>query len=215
VFVGHTTGKKKPHRILNLPKVAQVQVVESAQMLLVLSDRTLWDYSLDVVNGKPESQPLGRRVQSHVPFFYVGRSLQRLLICVPRVSALKSTITVFEPIGNGVATITNNDSNENSGGGDPMASGTNDSSLANSNNHSGNDASLSKYHRRKTLGLLDRMVQLRMGSQLQSDVRLKQLKDFYVPSEVWAIELSPSKILITTSRGMIMVDMKTDQPQRK
>ncbi|ORZ25372.1 hypothetical protein BCR42DRAFT_400016 [Absidia repens] len=223
VFVGHTTGKKKPHRILNLPKVTQVQVVESAQMLLVLSDRTLWDYGLDVVNGKPESQPLGKRVQSHVPFFYVGQSLQRLLVCVPRVSTLKSTITVFEPIVNGLP-ATNSDSSgsgNGNGGSSLTTDDTNhsiDSGLANNNYNSGKDGPSSRlsmdHHRRKTMGLLDRMAQLRMGSQQQSDLRLKQLKDFYVPSEVWAIELSPSKMLITTSRGMIMVDMKTDQPQQ-
>ncbi|KAI8098883.1 uncharacterized protein BX664DRAFT_254586 [Halteromyces radiatus] len=163
VYVGHTSGKKKPHKVLGLPKVTQIQVVEQAQILLVLSDRTLYEYGLDVVNGKPELQPLGKRVQSHVPFFYVGQSLERTLVCVPRVSSLKSTITTLEPINNNG--LVSNDSTTLS--------------------------SLPSLH-----------------------LRLKRLKDFYVPCDIWAIELSPSKMLITSPRGMIMVDMKTDKPQQ-
>ncbi|KAI8337469.1 hypothetical protein BC941DRAFT_425346 [Chlamydoabsidia padenii] len=212
VYVGHTSGKKKPHKILSIPKVTQIQVVESAQILLVLSDRTLWEYGLDVVNGKPETQPLGNRVQSHVPFFYVGQSLQRTLVCVPRVSTLKSIITTFEPIVTG---LVGNDTVTNSGDNNNGTDASNNS--VNNNNNIGIDAISSRlsmeYQRRKSMGLLDRMGMLR-GSHQQSNLHLKRLKEFYVPSEVWAIELSPSKMLVTTSRGMILVDIKTDKPQQ-
>lgn len=200
VYVGHTSGRKKPHKILSLLKVTQVQVVESAQMLLILADRTLWEYGLDVVNGKPESQPLGSRVQSHVPFFYVGQCLQRTLVCVPRVSTLKSTITTFEPIITGIMATTSGDAaNSNSHGAEDTA------------NESINTERLST-ERRKSMGLLG---MLRGTYHQHSDLRLKRLKEFYVPCEVWAIELSPSKMLVTSSRGMILVDIKTDKPQRK
>jgi hypothetical protein len=195
VYVGHTSGRKKPHKVLSLLKVTQIQVVESAQMLLILSDRTLWEYGLDAVNGKPDTQPLGTRVQTHVPFFYVGRSLQRTVVCVPRVSTLNSTITTFEPVGK------------------DMVDDSSTKPEVSSNKHSDGMG------RRKSIGLLDK-VALRVGAQQQqrqhrSQIRLKRLKVFYVPCEVWAIELSPSKMLVTSPRGMIMLDMKTDKPQRK
>ncbi|KAI7850157.1 hypothetical protein BDC45DRAFT_519118 [Circinella umbellata] len=97
VFVGHTGPSSKPHKVLSIGKVSQVQVLEEAQLLLVLADRTLWEYSLNVLNNKPDQQPPGRRVQGHVPHFHVGTSLNRKLVCVPRVSTLNSTITLFEP----------------------------------------------------------------------------------------------------------------------
>jgi hypothetical protein len=208
VYVGHTSGRKKPHKVLSLLKVTQIQVVESAQMLLILSDRTLWEYGLDAVNGKPDTQPLGTRVQTHVPFFYVGRSLQRTVVCVPRVSTLNSTITTFEPVGKDMV-----DEGQKSG----LLGGNNsmkpEGSPLSSNKHSDGMG------RRKSIGLLDK-VALRVGAQQQqrqhrSEVRLKRLKVFYVPCEVWAVELSPSKMLVTSPRGMIMLDMKTDKPQRK
>ncbi|CAO3596427.1 unnamed protein product [Absidia cylindrospora] len=264
VYVGHTTGKKKPNKVLSLQKVTQVQVVEPAEILLVLSDRTLWEYGLDVVNGKPESQPLGKRVQSHVPFFHVGRSLQSTLVCVPRVSTLKSTITTYEPITNGIINTTSSDKNghmrqkgdskavgvDGVGGSSNVVSGSNcenitsgssSSSSSSSNNYNidssgsnsekqmmpskrtltGNEGVTSRisaeYNRRKSMGLLDRMSLLRVGSQNHheiSDLRLKRLKMSYVPCEVWSVELSPSKMLITSPRGMIMLDMKTDKPQQ-
>ncbi|KAI9033768.1 CNH domain-containing protein [Phycomyces nitens] len=164
VYVGHTSRSKTPHKILTLDKVTQIEALETAQVLLVLSDKILWEYGLDVVNGKPETQPLGRKVQTHVPFFHVGTSLNRKLVCVPRVSTLKSTISIFEPA---------------------------------------NSPELKKP------GILDRIVR----TQLSSDLHLKRFKDCYIPAEALSIELSPSKMLITCPRGLIMVDMRTDKVQ--
>ncbi|KAI8142369.1 hypothetical protein BJV82DRAFT_516682 [Fennellomyces sp. T-0311] len=97
LFVGHTGESSKPQKVLSLDKITQVQVLEEAQLLLLLANGTLWEYGLDVVNGRPEDQPEGRRIQAHVPHFHVGTSLDRKLVCVPRVSPLTSTITTFEP----------------------------------------------------------------------------------------------------------------------
>ncbi|KAG0187123.1 RHO1 GDP-GTP exchange protein 2 [Apophysomyces sp. BC1034] len=97
VYVGHRTGSRTPHKVLALDRVTQVQVLESVELLLVLADKVLWEYGLDIVNSKPENQVPGRKVQNHVPFFHVGQCLHRTLVCVPRVSTLQSTITAFEP----------------------------------------------------------------------------------------------------------------------
>ncbi|KAI9244297.1 hypothetical protein BDA99DRAFT_448523 [Phascolomyces articulosus] len=97
VFVGHTGPSSRPHKVLSIDKAIQVEVLEDAQLLLVLADKTLWEYSLEVLNNQPDKQPAGRRIQGHVPHFHVGTSLNRKLVCVPRVSTLNSTITLFEP----------------------------------------------------------------------------------------------------------------------
>lgn len=197
--------------MLSLLKVTQIQVVESVQMLLILSDRTLWEYGLDAVNGKPDTQPLGTRVQTNVPFFYVGRSLQRAVVCVPRVSTLNSTITTFEPVGKDRVDDGQKSGLLGDGGASTKSEGT--PLTRHTTTHSDGIG------RRKSLKLLDK-VALRVGAQQQQrqhrlGVRLKRLKVFYVPCEVWAIELTPSKMLVTSPRGMIMLDMKTDKPQRK
>ncbi|EPB84136.1 hypothetical protein HMPREF1544_09124 [Mucor circinelloides 1006PhL] len=174
VYVGHHNyrhAETTPHKVLSLDKVTQIQTIESTETLLVLADRTLWEYPLDIVNGKPETQPRGRLVQTHVPFFYVGTCLKRIMVCVPKIATLRSVITVFEAIKR--TDILNNNSN-----------------------------------------MGDRLMSMRALSQPADDLHLRKVKDTYVPSEAYAVELSASMMLITSSRGMIMVDMRTDQPQQ-
>ncbi|KAI8970021.1 hypothetical protein BDF20DRAFT_826085 [Mycotypha africana] len=154
VYVGHCQSKNTdttPQKVLSLPRASQVQVIESTERLLVLADRMLWEYPLTVVNNKPETQSEGRLLQSNVPFFHVGTCMRKTMVCVPKVSSLKSVISVYE---------------------------------ANSK------------------------------QQPFSETYLKKIKDTYVPCEAYAIELTPTMMLITSSRGMIMIDMKTDHPQQ-
>lgn len=103
IYAGKNSIDGVVHKVLHLERVTQIHVIEEFQMLLVLADRTLWQYELtDVMNGKisennRSNQPNGIRLQSNVPFFYVGTSLQRTLVCIPKVSPLKSIITMLEP----------------------------------------------------------------------------------------------------------------------
>jgi hypothetical protein len=149
--------------------------------LLVLADRTLWEYPLDIVNGKPETQPRGRLVQTHVPFFHVGICLKRIMVCVPKISTLKTTILIFEAV-NTTSASANVPSNAVS---------------------------------KRSSGLLDRLISIKSLSQPSDELHLKKIKDSYVPCEAYAVELSATMMLITSSRGMIMIDMRTDKPQRK
>lgn len=171
VYVGHTGRSSKPHKILAMDRVAQVQVLEEAQLLLILADKTLYEYSLDVVNNKPEEQPAGRPVQSHVPHFHVGSSLGRKLVCIPRVTTpLNTNITLFEP--------------------------------SRPNQLERNNRFLGK-------------IVKKSSSSSPSDIHLKKFKECYIPSEAWALELSTSQMLITCPRGIIMVDLRSNQTQRK
>ncbi|CEP18798.1 hypothetical protein [Parasitella parasitica] len=194
VYVGHHNyrhAEATPHKVLTLERVTQIQTIEATETLLVLADRTLWEYPLDIVNGKPETQPRGRLVQTHVPFFYVGTCLKRTMVCVPKISTLRSVITVFEA-------IKRTDHLGNS------CSNTMSVSLPSSAGASNKRAS----------GLFDKLMSLRALSQQADDLHLRKVKDTYVPCEAYAVELSASMMLITSSRGMIMVDMRTDQPQQ-
>lgn len=189
MYVGHHNYRyadTTPHKVLSLDKVTQLYAIESTETLLVLADKVLWEYNLDVVNGKPESQPRGRLIQANVPFFYVGSCLKRIVLCVPRISTLKSIISTFEAVKRTDITSTN------------MVGST-----------SGNSSS------RKSSSFMDRLLVLRTLAQPSDDLHLRKLKDCYVPCEAYAVELSASMMLITSSRGMIMVDMRTDKPQRK
>ncbi|KAG2191911.1 hypothetical protein INT46_006793 [Mucor plumbeus] len=196
VYVGHHNyrhAETTPHKVLSLDKVTQIQTIENTETLLVLADRTLWEYPLDIVNGKPETQPRGRLVQTHVPFFYVGTCLKRIMVCVPKISTLRSVITVFEA-------IKRTDIISGSGNGGTVISASLPSSTGASN--------------KRTSGLLDRLMSMRALSQPADDLHLRKVKDTYVPTEAYAVELSASMMLITSSRGVIMVDMRTDQPQQ-
>ncbi|KAG2200207.1 hypothetical protein INT47_009845, partial [Mucor saturninus] len=187
VYVGHHNYRytdTTPHKVLSLLKVTQIHAIETTETLLVLADRTLWEFPLDVVNGKPHTQPRGRLVQNHVPFFYVGLCIERTLLCVPRISTLKSTITTFEAVRrmeivHGVAVS-------------PVKS----SNMV-----------------KRSSGLLDRLLAVRSVTSPSDDLHLRKMKDVYVPCEAYALELSANNLLITSSRGVVMVDMRTDTTQ--
>jgi hypothetical protein len=198
VYVGHHNyryANTTPHKVLSLDKVTQIHAIETTETLLVLADRTLWEYNLDVVNGKPETQPRGRLVQTHVPFFYVGICLKRTMLCVPRISTLKSVITIFEAVKRIDILMT------------PATATTAATPVATTN-----------LQKRSSGFFMDKLLSIRTlssSNQISDDLHLKKLKDCYVPCEAYAVELSASMMLITSSRGMIMIDMRTDKPQRK
>lgn len=104
VYLGPPTNSGIPRKILDLDKVRQVHVLEEYQLLLVLADQVLWQFPLDIiVNGRPDGtqsiQFFGRKIASHVPFFHVGESLNKTIICVPKPSTINGTeISIFEPM---------------------------------------------------------------------------------------------------------------------
>ncbi|KAI8384448.1 uncharacterized protein BYT42DRAFT_529476 [Radiomyces spectabilis] len=165
VYVASADQLGRPKRILELEKVTQIHIMEPYQLLLVLADKILWEYPLSVFDPKCENPLTGKKVQGQVPFFHVGTCLNRTLVCVPRTSPLKSTITTYE-------------------------------------------ACHSETNRRQ------KMFSNWMRSSALNDLHLQRFKDVYVPSEAWALDLTPSKVLITSPRGIILVDMQTAKPQQ-
>lgn len=97
------SGSGVPRKVLPVEKVYQLHVLEEFQLLLVLSDSTLWQYPLDItINGRPDSnqsiQFFGRKIRNNVTFFHVGVCLGKTLICVPKPSSVNGTeIDLYEP----------------------------------------------------------------------------------------------------------------------
>lgn len=159
IYVGHTRVSSKPRRVLAIERVTQVQALEHAQKLLVLADKVLWEYPLHVVNGNPRDRPQRRKILTKVPFFHAAPCVGRTLVCVPRITALKTTINVFEAIG------------------------------------------LEEYNR---------WHRGDQGADIPAPLDLppKRFKQCSIPSEVWDIELTHTKMFLTTARGVEIVDMK-------
>ncbi|KAI7864144.1 hypothetical protein BDF14DRAFT_1972195 [Spinellus fusiger] len=163
VYIGHLMQTSPPHRVLRLDHVAQIEVLEDYDLLLVLSDGVLWEYSIAVLNDTLRIKDTGRKVQAHVPFFHVGVCLERKLICVPQVSQFYSTIILLEPA--------------------PL-----------------------KENRRYSL--LEKIVKSKRNT---GHAQFKRFKKVYVPSEAWALELTAHNLLITSPRGLVIIDMRSDK----
>lgn len=87
-----------PKRVLDVPSVTQVEILEEYSLLLVLSNKSLLSYSLSALD--PNEPALARRpkkIQSHCNFFKAGICLGRHLVCVVKSSALSTTVKVYEP----------------------------------------------------------------------------------------------------------------------
>ncbi|KAI7848670.1 CNH domain-containing protein [Circinella umbellata] len=105
-------------RILALEKVSQIDVLEGTgtnRLLLVLADKAFYVYSLDTLLLDPElagsskntnsnrrAGNAGRKINSHVSFFKIGKiqrssAAEKTLVCFVRQNAMTSTIRALEP----------------------------------------------------------------------------------------------------------------------
>lgn len=91
----------KPRRVLDLPSVTQIDVLEEYQLLLLLSSKTLLSYPLEILDpGDNQSQLMRNRpkkIQNHANFFKAGVCMGRHLVCSAKMSGISTTIKVFEP----------------------------------------------------------------------------------------------------------------------
>ncbi|KAI7867202.1 CNH domain-containing protein [Spinellus fusiger] len=99
------TGKELV-RILAMDKVSQIDILETARLVLVLADKILYTYSLDTLMLHESGVKRGRKISSHVSFFKVGqildktdpdRPVDKMLVCFVRFNAMTSTIRALEP----------------------------------------------------------------------------------------------------------------------
>jgi hypothetical protein len=80
-------------KIMDLEKVAHMEVVPESHHLLVLADKNVWMYPLD------RSGQQARLVCSNASLLHVGACLSKKLVCVARSNTLlETTIRVFERV---------------------------------------------------------------------------------------------------------------------
>lgn len=90
--------ESRPKRVIEAQSVTQFDVLEEYQLLLVLSNRTLFSYPLSALD--PTDQAVSKRpkkIQGHCTFFKTGICLGRHLVCCVKPSAMSSTFKVYEP----------------------------------------------------------------------------------------------------------------------
>ena len=76
-----------------------MDTLEEYQLLLVLSNKTLFSFPLDAL--EPSDSPQNKKpkkIQGHANFFRAGIGLGRHLVCSVKTSTLSTTIKVFEPM---------------------------------------------------------------------------------------------------------------------
>lgn len=84
-------------RIIHTEKVSQIEVMSDSQ-LLVLADKTLWSFPLEILSQSISNQR-GRSVSQNTAFFHVGECLNKTLVCVVKTNTLSATtIRVLEPV---------------------------------------------------------------------------------------------------------------------
>lgn len=80
--------------------VAQIEVLEHSNILLVLSESDLLVFPLEeLISPDPSTaQSRKKRIASLISFFKSGVCKDRTLICAVKTSAISSTVKIFEPI---------------------------------------------------------------------------------------------------------------------
>ncbi|KAF7982585.1 hypothetical protein HWV62_27595 [Athelia sp. TMB] len=95
---------REPVKVLGLLDVAQVDVLDEYELLIVLSERQVLTFPLDALDAADPLAGLKRakRISSHTSFFKAGVCLGKVLVCVVKSSPLSSTIKTLEPIDQSV-----------------------------------------------------------------------------------------------------------------
>ncbi|KAK4161482.1 CNH domain-containing protein [Cladorrhinum sp. PSN259] len=101
IYISDRRSKDKdapPKRVIEVTNVTQVDVLEEYQLLLVLSNKSLLSYPLDALNAnEPMGSKRAKKIQTHCHFFKTGICLGRHLVCCMKITALSTTVKVYEP----------------------------------------------------------------------------------------------------------------------
>ncbi|KAJ3329165.1 RHO1 GDP-GTP exchange protein 2 [Blyttiomyces sp. JEL0837] len=90
-------------KVLDLERIVQVEVLKDYDMILVLSDKVLSCFPMDILDARSTEGPArrGKKIGENISFFKVGVCADRMLVCAVRATPLTSTIKVYEPVGLG------------------------------------------------------------------------------------------------------------------
>ena len=90
----------KPRRMLETKLVAQLEVLEQHQILVVLADKAVYTFPLEALDpdeGVAGPAKRGRRI-CHANYINAGMCNGQTLVCCVKSSSLSSTVKVFEPM---------------------------------------------------------------------------------------------------------------------
>jgi len=99
----HSNVKTTPIRVHPLANVTQIDVLEEYGLLLVLCDKTLSSYPIELLTDHDNATNFqmnrkAKKVSGHVNFFKSGVCLGRVFLCVVKSNSMNSTIKVLEPV---------------------------------------------------------------------------------------------------------------------
>ncbi|KAF2202340.1 CNH-domain-containing protein [Delitschia confertaspora ATCC 74209] len=91
----------KPRRVLDCKSVTQIVVLEQHQIVLVLSEKTLYSYSVEALDPD-DNQAIVKRPKKicHANFFKAGVCNGQQLVASVKTTSLSTTIKVYEPKDN-------------------------------------------------------------------------------------------------------------------
>ncbi|KAL8699073.1 MAG: hypothetical protein Q9224_001573 [Gallowayella concinna] len=93
----HKGAEARPKRVVEISSVTQVDVMEEYQMLLVLANKSLFVFPLEVLESNDNLLKRPRKIQGHANFFKSGVCMGRHLVCAAKMSGISTTIKVYEP----------------------------------------------------------------------------------------------------------------------
>ncbi|ORY81158.1 hypothetical protein LY90DRAFT_664375 [Neocallimastix californiae] len=99
IYIGPADGNGDFEKILNLPKINQIDIFPDFEFFVVLSDKSVYVYSTALFNKNDSSSTVvenEKKLCSNITFFKVGLCLGRYLICCVKSSTTASTIRTFE-----------------------------------------------------------------------------------------------------------------------
>ncbi|KAJ3411545.1 RHO1 GDP-GTP exchange protein 2 [Chytridiales sp. JEL 0842] len=95
----------KFNKVIDLENINQVDILKDHDMMLVLSDKTLLAFPLEILDpahaDNSSTGKKGRKIVDAINFFKLGVCADRTLVCAVRSTPLSSTVKVFEPVGLG------------------------------------------------------------------------------------------------------------------
>ncbi|KAL2918190.1 RHO1 GDP-GTP exchange protein 2 [Polyrhizophydium stewartii] len=85
------------HKVIDIKRVSKIDVQRESQSLLVLGDKTLYTYAIDVFEAESPHSAKGRKVATPVNFFKQGKLMEQPLVCTVHSQPLNSSIKVWRP----------------------------------------------------------------------------------------------------------------------
>lgn len=99
LYIGPEDGSSSFIKILNHPKINQIEILPDHEFFVILSDKSVYVYSTVLFNkndGKSSTVENEMKLCSNISFFSVGLCLGRHLICCVKSSTSSSTIHTYE-----------------------------------------------------------------------------------------------------------------------